>query len=352
MSCDTIIAGLTPEQFIGWGVEAREDCPGSLWQSGIVRRTEQLDMLAMGDACSFTAGGWTHSGTGPNKTALDAGGAFEAFAAFDCNACDEPVGKQFKMQMLDRQKCWFDRDAQNLCNVFPGSTTDAIADLMGNWTVDVRETDILATIIGLYLNNVADDNSDLVVDANDATINVSDPNHYSLCSQTELRNRFGCKASELGGTIMHTRVANHLSKTGQMSEVASGMASTCDASCFEMSGLFNGKPVLAVDDDRLIQADGNYLSISFKDGAIGYGEGRAITPMERDRDVCADNGKGAWKTIVRERFLLHPMGWNFEPTLAANQDTAMPADLANAASWCRVVDPKNSGFGFTISSQV
>lgn len=347
MSCETLLNKVTPEEFLAWASEAREDCPGTLWQSGIVRRSEMLDNLALGSSCSFTAGGWTLAGTGPNRS----NGSFEAHAAYDCDACDEPVGKQFKMSQIDRQKCYFDRDAQNDCNIFSGSTTDQIAQLFSNWTVDVRETDLIASMVGIYLDNIANDGGDLVVDADDAAQNAADPGYYSLSAQTGLKTKFGCKSSMMGGVLMHPVVANHLSETNQLTEIAAGSASSCDASCIETRGMFNGKPVMVWDDDSLIMADGRFLSICFKDGAFGYGEGRRVTPFERDRDVCADGGEGAWKSIMRERYILHPMGWNFEPTLQADQKTPAPADLANPDSWCRTVNQKNSGLGFVISSQ-
>lgn len=101
---------------------------------------------------------------------------------------------------------------------------------------------------------------------------------------------------------------------------------------------YMGKRVIV--DDGMPVSSGNFTTYLFGEGAIGYAEGMPKVPSEVERNGL--KGGGEEYLISRRHLILHPRGIAWQP--AANvpaKDTPSNAELANAANWGRVYEPKN-----------
>lgn len=105
-----------------------------------------------------------------------------------------------------------------------------------------------------------------------------------------------------------------------------------------------GKPTIAtyqgkrvIVDDGMPVSSGVYTTYLFGPGAIGYGEGTPKVPVETDRNALVGGGEDI--LVSRRHFILHPRGIAFTGTFA--KDTPTNAELATAAKWTRVYEPKN-----------
>ena len=98
---------------------------------------------------------------------------------------------------------------------------------------------------------------------------------------------------------------------------------------------YMGKRVI-IDDGMPVTA-GVYTTYLFGPGAIGYGEGTPKVPVETERNALV--GGGEEYLVSRRHFVLHPRGVKWKGTPAGNAPTNV--ELANAANWERVYEPKN-----------
>lgn len=101
---------------------------------------------------------------------------------------------------------------------------------------------------------------------------------------------------------------------------------------------YMGKRVIV--DDGMPVTSGVYTTYLFGDGAIGWVEGSPKVPSEVHRDPSASGGTDALYT--RRHLVLHPRGIAWTPGIGVTaHDTPSNAELANAANWSRVYEPKN-----------
>jgi hypothetical protein len=100
---------------------------------------------------------------------------------------------------------------------------------------------------------------------------------------------------------------------------------------------YMGKRVI-VSDVMPVDANGNYTSYIFGQGAIGYVEKAPKTPVELYREPLKNGGQD--NIIHRRQFVLHPRGVKWIGVPASNGKTPSNVELATAANWTRVYDNK------------
>jgi NADPH-dependent 2,4-dienoyl-CoA reductase/sulfur reductase-like enzyme len=110
--------------------------------------------------------------------------------------------------------------------------------------------------------------------------------------------------------------------------------------------------VVIVDDGMTVTAGTTsgfkYTTVLFGQGAFGYGEGSAKTPVELDRGASQGNGGGVETLWERKTWLLHPFG--FAVGTAPADATYTLAELRLAGTWDRVVERKNVPLSFLITN--
>lgn len=101
---------------------------------------------------------------------------------------------------------------------------------------------------------------------------------------------------------------------------------------------YQGRRIIV--DDGMPRAAGVYTTYLFGPGAIGYGEGTPRVPVETDRNPLI--GGGEEYIVQRRHFVLHPRGIAWDPDSGVPAaDTPTNVELADAANWTRVYEPKN-----------
>jgi hypothetical protein len=213
----------------------------------------------------------------------------------------------------------------------------AIADLVAKFWVRREQAIVIASLKGVFADNVANDSLDLVHRAAaEATADVVDwkgaaPTVMNPIAIIDATQKLGDQANMLTSIAMHSKPFGDLLKQELIEFV-------------QPSGLnvkipyYMGKRVLV--DDTMPTRSGTtsgtvYQSFLFAQGAIARGEGMPAHPVEMDRDAL----QGDDILITRRYFLLHPRGikWTDSSVAGASPDNT---ELATAANWNRVYERK------------
>ena len=217
-----------------------------------------------------------------------------------------------------------------------------VAGRLQNYWMRQAQRRTIATAIGIYNDNAANDDGDMIVDTSGRVISAVD---FIDADAT-----FGDHLDELGAYAMHSVVYNQLRKQQLIDFVR-------DADNNTMFATYNGKRVV-VDDGMPVFGTGTgrtFLTIAFGPGAMGYGEGSPKNPLEYDRQPDRANGGGTETLWTRKTMILHPFGYQFtSDTITGNAVESNPmsaswSDLAVAANWDRVVDRKHVPMSFILS---
>ena len=85
---------------------------------------------------------------------------------------------------------------------------------------------------------------------------------------------------------------------------------------------------------------GNTSSILARSGALAFGTGSVLNPLEIERVANGGNGQGAEILHSRQAVVIHPQGFNYAATNVAPTTTV----LADDASWTLAVPVEQVGF--------
>lgn len=197
---------------------------------------------------------------------------------------------------------------------------------------------LIATAIGLYNDNVAGNNSDMVVPVN-GPISAE----AIIRAKAQMGDNTG---NALSVIAMHSAVHTQL-------QILNLIDFTPIGDQVPLNGRFQGMVVIV--DDGLPSFAGatandprEFLSIVFKPGAIGYAENQPAGEdgLEVTRVAERGNGGGVETLWSRRDMLLHPFGYRFTSTTITGNGTetrpasASWADLALATNWERVLSRK------------
>jgi len=203
----------------------------------------------------------------------------------------------------------------------------------------------IATTIGIYNDNVANDGGDMVIDAG-GTINAA--------AIIRAKATMGDYSGQLGGLsviAMHSAVQTEL-------QILNLIDFTPLADQIPEFGRFQGMRVVVDDSMPVIGtgADAKYLSVIFGPGALGYAEEQADNDIRYTEEEERGNGGGAETLWTRRNFVIHPLGYSFlSTTITGTPTTTRPvsanwADLALATNWDRKFDRKQVPLAFVTST--
>lgn len=209
----------------------------------------------------------------------------------------------------------------------------------------------IATLVGIYNDNVASNGGDMVVDAggtiNAAAIIRAKATMGDYSPQIITPN--GTKA--LSVIVMHSDVHTELS-------ILNLIDFTPIADQVPEFGRFQSMIVVLDDSMPVIGtgADAKYLSVITAPGAFGYAEEQDEEDMEYDREPARGNGGGAETLWTRRNFVIHPLGYSFlSATITGTPTTTRPvsanwSDLALATNWERKFNRKQVPLAFVTST--
>jgi len=242
-------------------------------------------------------------------------------------------------------------NAMNLVkNITNQDPLEYVASRLTSYWQRVAQRRTIATVVGLYNDNVADNGGDMVVDAGGpitaAAIIRAKATMGDYTPQIVTPN--GTKA--LSTIAMHTAVYTEL-------QILNLIDFTPIADQVPEFGRYQNMIVVLDDSMPVIGtgADAKYLSVIFGPGAIGYAEEQDEDDMEYDREPARGNGGGAETLWTRRNFVLHPLGYSFlSATITGTAGTTRPisanwSDLALATNWARKFSRKQIPLAFVTS---
>lgn len=226
-----------------------------------------------------------------------------------------------------------------------------IRNRFGTYWMRQFQRRLIASTVGIYNANVAQDSSDMVVDV---SAEVGDAGLFNNEAVIRAAGTMGDSSGSLTGIAMHSRVRDRALIAGDIVYVKS---QDNDLTLPTYKGLTvvvdDNLPILSGSGDTAV-----YLTVLMGRGAFGFGEeqgsafamgeGVPRVPVAIEREERAGNGGGEETIWERKTVILHPQGFSWvEPTLTEFSPTL--ADLRVAANWDRVVDRKNAPFAFLAS---
>lgn len=232
-----------------------------------------------------------------------------------------------------RQKMWA---STNLAAALAGKDpAKAIGDLVaGYWARDMQKEliSILAGVFGTYtpedgtaVTPMEDHILDLTKGKTEDAKKISAPAFIDACQL------LGDAQAQLSGVVMHSATKSFLKKNNLIQTERDSTDVEFDT--------YQGRRV-TVDDGSPVDANGIYTTYLFGNGAVAYGNGSPVghVPTETDRDK--QTGGGIDYIINRKAFILHPRGIAYTGAVREHVETPLRSELANAANWKPVYEPK------------
>lgn len=219
-----------------------------------------------------------------------------------------------------------------------------IATRLDNFWMRQAQRRLIASVVGIYNDNVANHDGDMVHDANGVV---------SANAVIDAQMTMG-DHGDLAAIAMHSIVYGQLRKAQLIEFVR-------DADNNTQLATYGGARVIVDNSMPMFPGTGDpvgpasYLTVLFNAGAIGYGEGQPKVPLEFDRQPDRANGGGTEVLWTRKTMILHPFGYRFtSDTITGNGVESNPmsaswADLALEENWERVVARQNVPMAFLLS---
>lgn len=204
---------------------------------------------------------------------------------------------------------------------------------------------VISTTIGLYRENVASGDGDMVFDiSSDAAGNAGDDELIGGGAYIDAEMTFGDRTGMVGAIALHPIVYGRLRKLKEI-EYVRDEAQNTDVPTYQ------GKRVIVSRRMPVFQGTNRlrYLSVLFGQGAIGYGNGDPRVPAEVERAPRAGNGGGMETLWERRTWVMHPFGYAIDPQEFAGQSPTL-AELEDADLWQRVVDRDYVPFAFLVTN--
>ncbi|MFP4153953.1 MAG: hypothetical protein ACLFR8_12910 [Alkalispirochaeta sp.] len=195
---------------------------------------------------------------------------------------------------------------------------------------------VLAAAVGVFADNVANDDGDMV---NDVAIedgnNAAETNLFTRKNFSAAAFTLGDKVDGITAIAVHSMVYQTMLDNEDIEFIP-------DSEGKGQIATFLGRRVI-VDDGMPVVAGGTsgfkYTSILFGPGAIGYGEGTPQVPVAVEREELQGGGGGVETIVERSTWLIHPFGFKVSASPAGQSFTS--TELKDAATWDRVFDRKN-----------
>ncbi len=202
---------------------------------------------------------------------------------------------------------------------------------------------VQAITLGIFNANEAD-TGDMIFDASieDGAAATAD-NKWSYDGFVDARATMGESASNLSLLAVHPDTMTQMIKQQSIEFIQ-------DSETGVIIPTYNGYRV--VEDKKLPVIAGatsgfKYVSVLYRAGVIGYGEGSPRRPVAVEFDEAAGNGAGVETLWERKEWLIHPEGYKFtDASVAALSPTV--AEYETAANWARQFERENIGLSFFV----
>ena len=306
----------------------------AFWEAGIIANNDMMNTIARDGGKQATVPFWQD---------LDA--SIEPNYSND-DPADLAVANKVGTASMTARKTWVNQgfgEMDLVVELAGSSPMQHIRNRFGTYWTRQLERRLLAIVTGIMADNVANDNSDMVVDISAET---GADAVFGSDAFVDAAYTAGDNAESFTGIAVHSAIMARLVKNDEIVMIP-------DSNGGLTIPTYKGRYVIV--SDNLPVSGGVYTSVLFGTGAIGFGgvegsafamgEGVPKVPFEMWRDPHPGNGGGTEEIWERNTWLLHPFGYTWiEGTLTEFSPTL--ADLRLAAHWDRVVSRKQVPLAF------
>lgn len=314
---------VVPSIFLPYHIELTA-AKSKLVRSGIVVRDSQMDALASGAGRIMSMPFWQ-----------DLSGGSEIMSESAPLTPAKIETEQDSARKQNRAKAWGTSD---LAGHLAGSDPmRAIANLTSSWQARDDQAILLATLEGIFADATMADN---LHDIGVTTGTVAADNTLTAETFIDAQQLMGDNKELLTGILMHSATEAYLKKQDLIEYVQESQGGATYAT-------FRGLRVIT-DDTAPVDTSGDndvYTTYLFGQGAIAWGLDSTPRPLDGG---FGDHYLEYTRTplshesylIMRRWFIMHPRGvaWS-DGSVAGTSPTN--AELALAANWARVYEPKN-----------
>lgn len=206
----------------------------------------------------------------------------------------------------------------------------------------------MKTVAGVAADNVANDNSDLVLDvSNDDDQGSSTDVLLDMSYTIDVAGKVGDKQDAFSFIFIHSKVYGDLKKANLIvTEFQSDGGMPIERYGKYRVFVNDLLPVAQGDNKKL------YTSVISQNGALAYSTKKLPSDMPAVaivKNELAGNGAGTSQFVTRRGLVVHPIGWSFDKSTVAGVSPSL-AELENANAWDRKFQQKNSKFVFIITN--
>ena len=197
---------------------------------------------------------------------------------------------------------------------------------------------MIAALGGVMLDNIANDGSDMVLDISGET---GDSANFSAEAVIDATAELGDALSNISAIAMHSDIYREALKNDLIETIRDS----------EGRPFATYRGLAVVVDDGMPVAGGNYTTILFGRGAVGYGMSEPVEADGTEVERLPSAGNGGGQTILHSRinFAVHPLGftWASDATIEPGGPTL--AQLGQVSRWNRVVERKAIPLAFLVT---
>lgn len=312
-----------PEEFTSYVVQNTMEA-SALVQSGIVQRNGEIETQLSAGAESFNVPFW-----------LDLGDDEANIASDDPDVTATPRKITAEKQVVRKAFLHNSWSAMNLASELSGD--DALTRIQERaaayWTRQVQRR-LIASLNGILADNVANDAGDMVLDITGAAGAAAE---FATAAVIDAAGTLGDQMGSVAGIAVHSDIYRKMLKLDLVEFVPDSQS--------RMFATYRGMAVVV--DDLLPKAAGDYTTVLFTPGAVGWGltAPRVADGTEIENKPGAGNGGGQQILHSRVNLAVHPAGFQWREQTVADESPTI-AELALAANWSRVVERKAVGLAF------
>jgi len=306
-----------PEEFTTYTVQNSME-NSALVQSGVAARNGEIEAQLRAGAESFSVPFWNDLSDDEADIVSD-----------DPDTSSTPAklgsGKQIVRKSF-LHKSW---SAMNLASELSGD--DALTRIQNRttayWTRQAQRR-LIGSLNGILGDNVANDSGDML---QDITGETGAANKFSVAAVIDAAGTLGDQMGGLSAMGVHSDTYKVILKSDAIEYVPDSQGG--------MIATYRGMALIV--DDLLPVLTGDYTSVLFGAGAVGWGmtAPRIAEGTEIESKPSAGNGGGQQVLHSRVNLAMHPAGFAWQESSVVG-DSATIAELGEATNWNRVVERK------------
>lgn len=316
MAVTRLSDAIVPEVFTAYMLKQTME-QADIFRSGAIAQDAQMSALLAGGGRLFQHPSWgdldnTESGIGNDDPSSI--------------ATPGKIGS-FKLQFVRqfRTRGW---SSARLVKELAGSDPQlAISSRVGEYWARQFERFLVATLTGVFADNVANDSGDMVYDI---TAETGVDAMISADAVLETKQTMGDAANALKLLIMHSRVYTNLQKQNLIDFIPNARGEVTIPT-------YLGYQVLVTDNVPVTSLGGGnyaYTTYMLGQGVVGFAESPPDMPVETERKPDQGNGAGVDVLWTRRQFGLHTYGFNWTDASCVGEFPTN-AELATAGNWDR-----------------